>query len=252
MIKVKDLNVKYDNKVAVNGVSFNVKRGEIVGLIGANGSGKSSIIKALMNINTNYDGEIMVFDKDIKNNVLYRNQVGYIPENVVLFGGLKGMEYLYHVGALRGINKNQVDFIVEPFIRYFMINDLINYKISTYSKGTKQKIAIISSLIHKPKLLILDEPLDGLDSESSLLFREILKEFVSHGGAVLFSSHILEIVGTLSNKILVMEEGNLINTIDNKSFDKKITDIISYFDKTFEHFDYNEAAKSMLGIKESD
>ncbi len=211
MLRVNDLTVRYGDKVAVSSISFQVKEGEIFGLLGPNGAGKSSTIKAIVGL-VPFEGETRLFDREI--DVRAKNSIGYVPEEFMLLESLTPKEFFEFIASVRRI-KNVNDRL-EKLVRAFGITNYFETPIASLSMGTKQKVSIIAALLHSPPLLILDEPLNGLDAKSSRILKEIMARHVEKGGAVLFSTHIMEIAEKLCDRIAVISGGRIVaeGTID--------------------------------------
>jgi len=204
MLEVRELFVKYGNFTAVKGISFDVEEGEIFGLLGPNGAGKSSTLKSIMGL-VNFEGEIKLLGEKI--GVEERNLIGYVPEEFMLIDVLTPLEFFEFIASLRKINSQERLF---RLIYAFELEKYVNKPIASLSMGTKQKVAIIAALMHDPKLLILDEPLNGLDAKSSRILKEMMKRHVEKGGAVLFSTHIMEIAEKLCDRIAVINKGEIV------------------------------------------
>ena len=204
MLEVRELFVKYGNFTAVKGISFDVEEGEIFGLLGPNGAGKSSTLKSIMGL-VNFEGEIKLLGEKI--GVEERNLIGYVPEELMLIDVLTPLEFFEFIASLRKINSQERLF---RLIYAFGLEKYVNKPIASLSMGTKQKVAIIAALMHDPKLLILDEPLNGLDAKSSRILKEMMKRHVEKGGAVLFSTHIMEIAEKLCDRIAVINKGEIV------------------------------------------
>ncbi len=204
VLTVEDLVVRYGDTVAVDHVSFRVDEGEIFGLLGPNGAGKSSTIKAIVGL-VDFEGKIEVLGKPV--GIETKNLIGYVPEEFMLLESLTPLEFFEFVASVRRIGNVEK---VKALIRAFGIERFVNKPIATLSMGTKQKVSVISALIHDPPLLILDEPLNGLDARSSRILKELMQRHVEKGGAVLFSTHIMEIAESLCDRIAVINRGRII------------------------------------------
>jgi len=204
MLEIRNLVVKYGNFTAVKGISLEVREGEIFGLLGPNGAGKSSTIKSIMGL-VEFEGEIKLMNKKI--GVKERNLIGYVPEEFMLIDVLTPMEFFEFIASLRGIKSQER---IVRLIYAFGLEKYVNKPITSLSLGTKQKVAIVAALMHEPKLLILDEPLNGLDAKSSRILKEMMKKHVEKGGAVLFSTHIMEIAEKLCDRIAVINQGTIV------------------------------------------
>jgi len=204
LLDVRDLVVRYGDVIAVDHVSFSIKGGEIFGLLGPNGAGKSSTIKAIVGL-VDFEGEIEIAGKPVS--VETKNLIGYIPEEFILLESLTPLEFFEFLASVRRV---KCEGRIKALIKAFDIERYVNKPISTLSMGTKQKVSIISALLHDPPLLIMDEPLNGLDARSSRILKELMQRHVERGGAVLFSTHIMEIAERLCDRIAVINKGKII------------------------------------------
>ncbi|WP_457549224.1 ABC transporter ATP-binding protein [Archaeoglobus sp.] len=205
MLTINNLTVKYGDKIAVDSISFTVREGEVFGLLGPNGAGKTSTLKAIVSL-VPYQGEIRLFDKPI--DVKAKNLIGYVPEEFMLLESLTPKEFFEFIASVRRIEN--VNERLEKLVRAFGIEQYLDTPITALSMGTKQKVTIVSALLHNPPLLILDEPLNGLDAKSSKILKEIMAKHVEKGGAIVFSTHIMEIAEKLCDRIAVINNGKII------------------------------------------
>lgn len=213
MLKIVNLSKTYSksSKKALDNVSLELKNGEIFGFLGPNGAGKSTTIKSICGILNIDEGEIYVNGKSMKeNSVEVKMQIGYVPDNHDIYDKLSGREYINFMADIYGVSKEEREERANKFVKIFHLEDAIDSQIKTYSHGMKQKIIVIGALIHNPKLWILDEPMTGLDPQSAYELKEVMKEHVKQGNTVLFSSHVLEIVEKLCDRIGIIEEGKII------------------------------------------
>lgn len=205
-INVEKLTVRYEETVAVNEISFKVNEGEVYGLLGPNGAGKSSTIKAIVGL-VPYKGSISIFGKQPQE---AKNMIGYVPEEIMLFESLTPLEFFEFIASIRKLDEDDVNKRLEKLVSAFAIRDYLNTPIAALSMGTKKKVEVIAALLHNPKLLILDEPLNGLDAKTSRVLKEIMAIHVKEGGAIVFSTHIMEIAEKLCNRIAVISEGRIV------------------------------------------
>ncbi|WP_042350804.1 ABC transporter ATP-binding protein [Bacillus massiliigorillae] len=200
---------KGDKKV-VEDLNLKVEAGDLYGFIGHNGAGKTTTIKAIVGILDFEEGEIKINNLSIKDNaVACKQMMAYIPDNPDLYEHLTGIQYINFIGDLFGVSQSQRERLISQYANEFEIMDRLGDLISSYSHGMKQKLAIISALIHKPKLLILDEPFVGLDPKAAHTLKEIMKDFCANGGSIFFSTHVLEVAEKLCNKIAIIKAGRL-------------------------------------------
>lgn len=211
MLKISNVSKSYKNKKVVNNISFDVNDGEIFGFIGHNGAGKTTTIKAIVGIHDFEGGEILINSKSIKKqSVECKKEMAYIPDNPDLYEALTGIQYLNFIADIFEVDKNEREELIKYYSNEFEINKALGDLISSYSHGMKQKLAIISALIHNPKILILDEPFVGLDPKASFILKEIMKEFCKKGGCIFFSTHVLEVAEKICDKIAIIKDGNII------------------------------------------
>lgn len=213
MLEIKGLTKKYKNadKNAIEDINLTIENGDIYGFIGPNGAGKSTTIKCLVGIHSFEKGSIMLDGLSIKDNPIeFKHQISYVPDNPDLYEFLTGMEYINFVSNVYDEDVSKED-IINLAKKFNLENNLLE-PIRTYSHGMKQKIALIGALIHKPKLIVLDEPFVGLDPKAAFDLKEIIKELCQNGMMVFFSSHILEVVEKFCNKIAIIKNGQIVSS----------------------------------------
>lgn len=213
VIEINDLKMSYekDTEDILKGIDLKVYPGQIIGYIGPNGAGKSTTVKILLGILNNYRGEVKIFGKDIsKDGIEYKRKIGYVPETPEIYDDLTGEEYLMFLGEVYGMEPEQIDTKSQKLMSLFGIEEAYNSRISSYSKGMKQKLLIIASLIHNPDILFLDEPLSGLDANSVMIFKEVLAQLAALGKTIFYSSHIMEVVEKISDRILLIKDGIIV------------------------------------------
>ena len=218
MLSVKNLSKTYKGgKRAVNDVSFEIKSGDIFGFIGPNGAGKTTTIKCITGILDFTDGEITIDGKSIKDDpVACKMAMAYIPDNPDLYEYMTGIQYLNFIADVFRIPSGKRETAIVRYADAFELTKSLGEVVSAYSHGMKQKLAIISALIHEPRLFILDEPFVGLDPKASHILKEMLKDMCAKGSAVFFSTHVLEVAEKLCNKVAIIEDGRIIAYGDTK------------------------------------
>ena len=213
MLEIKGLTKKYKNadKNAIEDINLTIENGDIYGFIGPNGAGKSTTIKCLVGIHSFEKGSIMLDGLSIKDNPIeFKHQISYVPDNPDLYEFLTGMEYINFVSNVYDEDVSKED-IINLAKKFNLENNLLE-PIRTYSHGMKQKIALIGALIHKPKLIVLDEPFVGLDPKAAFDLKEIIKELCQNGMMAFFSSHVLEVVEKFCNKIAIIKNGQIVSS----------------------------------------
>lgn len=211
MLSIKNVTKKYGTKIAVDDISLEVKEGEIFGFIGHNGAGKTTLIKAIVGIHDYDEGEILIDGISMKKDALdCKKKIAYIPDNPDIYQNLTGIDYLNFIGDIYEIDNHKREELIEKYAKEFEIYNNLGDLISSYSHGMKQKLVIISALIHEPKLLVLDEPFVGLDPKSSKDLKDIMKALCKNKTSIFFSSHVLEVVEKLCDRIGVIKKGKLI------------------------------------------
>lgn len=211
MLEVKNYSKSYSDKEVVHDISFIVEDGEIFAFIGHNGSGKTTTIKSIVGILDFDQGEILINGKNIKEKPIEcKKEIAYIPDSPDIYDNMKGIQFLNFVCDIYEISKDVRKERIERYADVFEIKQNLGDLISSYSHGMKQKLIIISALIHEPKLLILDEPFVGLDPKAVFALKNIMKEICDNGTCVFFSTHILEVAEKLCDKVAIIKEGRLV------------------------------------------
>jgi len=211
MISVKNLKKFFGEVKAVNGISFNVNKGEIFGLLGPNGAGKTTTIKLLLGLLESDEGELEVLGMDPeRDEIQIKTHIGYVSEEPLIFKSLTPKDLFNFVASIRGMDPEEATERAQQFMEILGASEYYNQLIATLSHGNKQKIQIIAAILHEPDLLILDEPLSGLDAKSVKVMKEILDLHLEKGGAVLFSTHIMEIAEELCDRIGIINKGKIV------------------------------------------
>lgn len=212
MLSIVNFSKSYKGgKKAVDNLTLEINSGDIFGFIGHNGAGKTTTIRAIAGVLDFNEGDILIDGVSIKKNPVHcKKVIAYIPDNPDLYEHLTGIGYLNFIGDIYEVGKSERREAIEKYADAFELTKNLGDSISSYSHGMKQKLAIISALIHKPKLMILDEPFVGLDPKASHTLKGIMAELCSEGGAIFFSTHVLEVAEKLCNKIGIIKEGKLV------------------------------------------
>ena len=213
MLKITNLTKTYGDKKAVDDLSLHIEKGEIYGFIGHNGAGKTTTIKSCCGILTFDSGEILVDGVSIKNQPLQcKEKIAYIPDNPDLYEFLSGIKYLNFIADVYKVPKEEREEKIKKYADMFEITGDLAQPIRSYSHGMKQKLAIISALIHEPKLMIMDEPFVGLDPKAAHLLKGLMRDLCDRGGAIFFSTHVLEVAEKLCDKVAIIKGGRLITS----------------------------------------
>ena len=218
MIKIKNVTKSYKKgRKTIDDISLNIKDGEIFGFLGPNGAGKTTTIKMITGILDIDDGEILIDNNNIETNPLEaKKKIGYVSDSPDLFLKLRGLEFLNFIADIYEVPEDVRKERIEKLTKEFDIYDVLNDKIQNYSHGMRQKIIIVSVLLHNPKNWILDEPLTGLDPKSSFFLKNKMREHAKEGNTVFFSTHILEIAEKICDRIGIINKGKIlfVGTID--------------------------------------
>ena len=215
MLKIQNFTKMYDDKAAVDNLSLEVGAGDIYAFIGHNGAGKTTTIKACCGILQFEQGEIFINGMSVKENPLgCKKQIAYIPDNPELYEYLSGIKYLNFVADIYGVGKNERNERIAKYADAFGLTGDLAQPVSTYSHGMKQKLAIISAWLHDPKLIIMDEPFVGLDPVAAHTLKTMMREHCDNGGAIFFSTHVLEVAEKLCDKVAIIKNGRLVTSGD--------------------------------------
>ncbi len=210
MIEIRNLVKRYRNTAAVDGVSFTIEPGEVTGYLGPNGSGKSTTVKIMTGLIEPTSGQVLLDGRDVRDDMVsFKHRLGYVPEEAILYTYLTGLEYLELMGGLRGMPPALVERRANDLLELFSLRQYRHAPLSAYSKGMKQRVLISAALLHGPDILILDEPLTGIDVTSAQLFRHLLDELARSGKTILYISHVLEVVEKVCEKVVIIYKGRI-------------------------------------------
>ncbi len=211
VISVSELKKFFGEVKAVNGISFDVKKGEVFGLLGPNGAGKTTTIKLLLGLLEPNEGTIKIMDLNPEiDEVQIKSRTGYVSEEPLIFKSLTPKDLFNFIASIRKLNAEETSTRAQEYMESLGALEYYEQLVATLSHGNKQKIQIISSILHDPELLILDEPLSGLDAKSVKVVKEIIDIHIENGGAVLFSTHIMEIAEDLCDRIAILNQGKIV------------------------------------------
>jgi ABC-2 type transport system ATP-binding protein len=211
MLEVRNLRKRYKRIPAVDGLSFTIRPGEVLGCLGPNGAGKSTTVKVLIGLIEPTNGEILFHGKDVRADwPAFLRRVGYVPEEPNLYSQLTGREYLQLTGRLRGIPRLALEARMDGMLRLFSLWEDRHALLTSYSKGMRQKILLSAALLHDPELLILDEPFSGLDVNTAMVLRSLIRALSRQGKMILYSSHVLETVEKVCSSVLILRKGTVV------------------------------------------
>jgi ABC-2 type transport system ATP-binding protein len=211
MLEVKHLCKRYRGIPSIDDINFRIQPGEIVGYLGPNGSGKSTTVKIITGLLQPNEGSVLFEGRDIREDMVgFRSTLGYVPEEAHVYTYLSGLEYLQLVGRLRGLEESDIERKATQLLKLLGLESWRYSPISFYSKGMKQRVLIAAALMHDPKLLVFDEPLSGLDVVSARLFKDLLQELTTQGKAILYISHVLEVVEQVCDRVIVIAKGKIL------------------------------------------
>lgn len=219
MLKISNLKKKYQGSevYSVNDLSLELKEGEIFGFLGPNGAGKSTTIKSLVGVLPYNEGKIEICGIDLKEDPLgAKSNIGYVPDNHAVYERLTGREYVNHIANLYNVPMDLAKERCEKYLKIFKLEHAFDKQIKSYSHGMKQKITVIAALVHSPKLWVLDEPLTGLDPQSAYQLKQAMRKHAQEGNTVFFSSHILDVVENLCDRVCIIKKGELQGVFDLK------------------------------------
>lgn len=228
MLEIKNLTKIYGDKKAVDNLSLHIKPGEIYGFIGHNGAGKTTTIKSCCGILQFDEGEILIDGVSVKENpIACKKIMAYIPDNPDLYEFMSGIQFLNFVADIFEVSVEERKNRIETYAAMFELTGDLAQPISAYSHGMKQKLAVISALIHNPKLIIMDEPFVGLDPKASHQLKELMRQICDNGGAIFFSTHVLEVAEKLCDKVAIIKGGKLVKsgTMDEVKGDTSLEDV---------------------------
>jgi len=251
MIELKEITKKFQVYPAVDKVSFSVKPGEVLGYLGPNGAGKTTTIRILAGLLDPTDGKIYFQGSDIKKNLYdYKKRIGYVPENSEIYPHLSAFDYLLLVGRLRHIKENILKNKIEQLMILFGLETEMHQNIVSFSKGMIQKVLIASALLHDPDILLLDEPLSGLDVTTGLIIKNLLEKLAEEGKTIIYSSHVLEVVEKLCSRVIIIHKGKIVadDSVDNLRDLMKLPSLEKIFNQLVVKEDTEKIARDIISV----
>ena len=251
MLEVENLCRSFRTIPAIQDVSFKVAPGEIVGFLGPNGAGKSTTVKIITGLLRPNEGRVLFEGRDIASDMpAFRASFGYVPEEAHLYNYMSGIEYLQLVGRLRGLGEALIEAKATRLLKLLNLESWQHSPISSYSKGMRQRVLIAAALLHDPKLLIFDEPLSGLDVVSGRLFKDLLELLAAQGKAVLYISHVLEVVEQVCSRVIVIAKGRVLADARPADLAKlmSLPNLESVFSQLVQQQDTRRLAEQMVEV----
>lgn len=251
MLELRDVSKTYRSIPAVENVSFTLREGEVLGYLGPNGSGKSTTVKMVIGLIEPTKGKIFFAGRDIREDIAaYRAQLGYVPEEAQVYTHLSGLEYLQLVGRLRGMPEGLIERKAGDLLALLGLKGAEFSPMSSYSKGMKQRVLIAAAILHDPKLIVFDEPLSGLDAISARLFKDLLSLLSKQGKAVLYISHVLEVVERVCDRVIVLSKGRMVADAAPAELTKlmKLSSLESVFAQLVEQTETERMAQQVVDV----
>jgi ABC-2 type transport system ATP-binding protein len=251
MLELENLWKRYRGIPSIQNVSFSISAGEIVGYLGPNGAGKSTTVKIITGILQPNEGRVLFEGKDIQNDMVgFRKVLGYVPEEAQIYTYLSGLEYLQLVGRLRGMQEKLIERKGNQLLKILGLESWRHSPITVYSKGMKQRVLIAAALMHDPKLLVFDEPLSGLDVVSARLFKDLLQGLAAEGKAILYISHVLEVVEQVCDRVIVIGKGKILADAPPSELAKlmKLTSLEGVFAQLVQQEDTGVLARQLIEV----
>jgi ABC-2 type transport system ATP-binding protein len=251
MLELKGITKKYNVFPAVDHVSFRIEPGEILGYLGPNGAGKTTTIKMLTGLLEPTFGDIFYQRKKIKTDmVAYKNNIGYVPEESDIYPHMSAWDYLMMAGRLRQIPEKPLKTKIERFMDLFNLSLEMESPISSYSKGMVQKVLLAAALLHDPEILLLDEPLSGLDVETSLIIKGLVKQLSEEGKVIFYCSHILEIVEKVCSRVIIIHRGKILtdDSVENLRHLMKVPSLEEIFSQLVIRQDTEKISREIVQV----
>ncbi len=245
MLELRGISKKFSAFTVVNNVSFTVEPGEVLGYLGPNGAGKTTTIKMLAGLLKPSRGSILYEGREIRDDLCgYKRRLGYVPEQADIYPHLSPYDYLVMVGRLRGIRERTLRTRVLDFLSIFGLEQDMNAPVSSFSKGMRQKVLISAALLHDPDILLLDEPLSGLDVTTGLIVRDLIQRLAGGNKLIIYSSHVLEVTEKVCSKVIILHEGNIVanDSVSNLRSLMHLPSLAEIFSRLVVHEDTGQAA----------
>ena len=254
MLEICGLTKRFNGIPAVEDVSFTLQSGEILGYVGPNGAGKSTTVKMIIGLVEPSEGQVRFQGRSVIEDLPgFQSRIGYVPEEPHLYPHLSGREYLQLVGRLRGLPRNVLEPKIDEFLSLFSLWDDRHCAVSAYSKGMRQKILLSAALLHNPEMLILDEPLSGLDVTTALVLRELLEGLAARGRMILYSSHVLDVLEKVCSQVLILCKGRVVahDSIEHLRESMHESSLEGIFGQLTREHDHRAVAENILEVMQA-
>ncbi len=251
MIELRGVTKRYSVLPAVDNVSFTIRPGEVLGYLGPNGAGKSTTIKMLAGLLEPTSGEILYEGREIRRDLhAFRRRLGYVPEQAEIYPHLSGLDYLMLVGRLRDIPEDALYRKARAFLRAFDLDAERDNAVGAYSKGMRQKVLLAAALLHDPDVLLLDEPLSGLDVTTGLIIRDLIARLAGEGKIVLYSSHVLEVTEKICSKVIILHQGRVVadDSVVHLRELMKLPSLVEIFSQLTAQTDTDAMARDIVAV----
>lgn len=211
IITMHNLRKSYGDKEVLHGIDLEIAPGQVIGYIGPNGAGKSTTVRILAGLDSQFSGEVTVRGMDIRTEALeIKKHIGYIPEQTEIYDVLTPREFLQMLGRLQGMEEDLIQARMQKMLSYFGMDIHIDDRMDTFSKGMRQKVLLVSGLLHNPEIIFMDEPLSGLDANTVILVKEIIQQLAEQGKTIIYCSHIMDTVEKISDRIILIADGTVV------------------------------------------
>jgi ABC-2 type transport system ATP-binding protein len=240
MLELREISKKFSAFTVVNSVSFAVSPGEVLGYLGPNGAGKTTTLRMLAGLLEPTKGEILYNGRNVRSDLPdFKKRLGYVPEQSEIYPHLSAWDYLTLVGRLRGLAEGPLERKTTELLTIFDLDQDMHAPISSYSKGMRQKVLIIAALLHDPEILLLDEPMSGLDVTTSLVIRDLIRNLAGRKKIIIYSSHVLEVTEKVCSKVIILHKGNIVanDSVENLRQLMKLPSLAEIFNELVVHED---------------
>lgn len=254
VIQVRDLKKNFGKKEVLKGINMDIRTGEVIGYLGTNGAGKSTTVKILCGILHDFTGEVKIFGDDLRTDLLpIKQRIGYIPENAIMYEHLTPLEYLEFIGSLYGISTATAREKSIRLLNLFEMQQHQNERMTGFSKGMKQKVHIISGLLHNPDILFMDEPLSGLDANSVIIVKEMITQLAHESKTIFYCSHLMDVVEKVSNRIILINDGLVAanGSVEELKHNAGASSLETLFSKLTGAADQSEKAEQIINAFET-